>query len=272
MSTYTQTTYGTARTGAAGKLADNGPYDVTSAAAGEAIKPGKFLVYCVTDANRSKVRLPQVNKLTLLQSGDFASGKTYAGTLAITTLAGVTTTHAISVAFDTDHATSAAALLAAFNAISGITATFTDGATKRSVQLVVAGDKSLSSSVDFTLTGLTVTETQGSTDVICGVSRIDEAKEKNTDGTVYYAAGDQVGIVRQGRVFMDAETAMALSDTVYTRIAGDTGLNEERGTIRNSAGTSPVVALAVAGNVKVYTPTAAVDLTPVVELDLVGAA
>ena len=270
MSTSTQTTYTGVRPGAPGDLADNGPKDVTSAAAGESMKAGKFLVYCVSDANRRKVRLPQVNKLTLLQSGDHASGKTFAGTLRITLLDGTYSDHAISQGWDTDHATTADALLADFNAISGITATFTDGATKRSIQLVVAADKSLSSNVDFTLTGLTVTETQGSTDVICGVSYIDKVKERATDGTVSFAEGDQVSIIREGRVFMAAESAMALGATVCARIASDVGTDQERGTARNSAGTSPVVALAVAGNVKVYTPSAAANGTPVIELALKG--
>lgn len=273
MTLATQSTYTGARVGAPGELAEGCVNDVTSAAAAEgSIKAGKFVVYAVSNSDRKSIRLPQVNKLTLLQSGDNASGKTYAGTLRVTTLAGVNTDTAISVAFNTDHATTAADILAAFNAISGVTATFTDGSTKRSIQLVVAGDKSLSSLVDFTLTGLTVTETQASTDVICGVTGIDPTKERSSDGTVSYSQYDQVPLIRAGRVFMQGESAMALSATVYARIAADTGTDQERGTARNSAGTNPVVAMAVAGAVKVYTPAAAANGTPVIELNLLGVA
>lgn len=274
MAFTTQTSYsGTARVGIPGDLADAGPCDVTSAAAAETgIKAGKFLVYAVTNSDRKQVRLPQVNKITLLQSGDHASGKTYAGTLRATTLAGTNTDTAISEAFDTDHATTADNVLAAFNAISGVTATFTDGATKRSIQLVIAGDKTISSHVDFTLTGLTVTETLSSTDVICGVSGYDPTLEKDTSGAVSYDLNGQVPLIRAGRVFMQAEPAMALSDTVYARFYPDTGTDQERGTCKDAAGSGPVNAIAVAGNVKVYTPSAAANGTPVIELDLVGAA
>ena len=274
VSIATQTTYpGNPRAGAAGMPADASTRISDTAAAGEAgIKAGTFLVYCVANANRKQVRNPQVNRLTLLQSGDFASGKTYAGTLRITNLDGTYTDYAISQGFTTDHATSADALLAAFNGITGITAVFTDGSTKRSIRLTVAGDKSLSSPVDFTLTGLTVTETQASTDVICGVAGIDETTERATDETVSYGLGASVPIMRFGKVFMDAETAMALSDTVYARIDAGASTFQGRGYLRNAAGSSPVVAIAVAGNVKVFTPTSAAAQTAVVELNLIGAA
>lgn len=272
MSTATQTAYNQgARIGAPGDLADSGLADIATAAAAEPLKPGKFAVYCTTDGDRDKIRYPKANRATLTLSGDLGTGDTIAGTVGITTIAGVLTTTAVSEPYATSHSATADLFLADLNAITGVTAVFTDGGTKRVIQITVADDKALSFPVAIGVdTGNpTVATVLSSTDSIAGVTRIDLASEKSDAGLTGFAVGDEVGLIRQGRVFMDAETAVVNgASAVYARIVAGTALNEEPGTVRGSAG-SPAVAFQISSGASIYDP-AAEDGTAVVEVNFIG--
>lgn len=273
MSVVTQTTYNQGyRIGAPGDLADDGPKDVLTVAAAEAFKAGKFVTWKTGDSDKKSIRNLKQNKLTIDLGGDIASGS-IAGTLRTTDLEGNTIDTAISVAFNSDHDTTMDDFKTAVDAITDVSSTLTDsGGDNRVLEIVATGDKSIESYVDFTATGLSPSETAASTDVPCGITGIDRTKEKNAAGEVSYIAGDEVPLIRLGKVFMDAESALATTATLYARFAAGTGLNEEAGTVRNSAGSSPVVAVAVAGLVSVDTPSTAVDQTVILDVNLKGAA
>lgn len=273
MSVATQTEYGQGyRLGVAGEIADSGVYDQISGAAAEAMpNGGAFVVETETDG---LYRLPKFNSLTLTLSGDLTSGN-FTGTLRTTNLAGTNEDTAISTAFNSDHDTTMDDIIADLNAITDVTATLPESSgTNRVILITVAGDKSLDSLVDFAASGITIAEANSSTDAskIAGISRIDRTKEKNLDGKTTLKAGDDVGVVIFGRVYMDAETAVSKSDTLYTRFSGvaDATDYENRGNLRNAAGSAPVLAIALPSGFSVHENASAAGEMAVIEINRKG--
>lgn len=270
MSTATQTEFNQGeRLGAAGELADSGPYDQISGAAAEAMPNGGAFV--VETATEGAYRLLKQNQLTLTLSGDLTSGN-FTGTPRTTDLLGTNVDTAISTAFNTDHDTTMTDIIADLNAIADVTATLPDSSgDKRVILIVVAGDKSIDSLVDFAASGITIAEAASSTDAakIAGISRRDCTIEKDLDGLTALKAGDDVGVVRFGRVFMDAETAIAKSDSIYSRFSAGTADYTNRGNLRNVAGSSPVLAIALTDGISLH-KSAAVGDAAVVEVNLKG--
>lgn len=253
--------------GAPGDIADSGNYDQISGAAGEAMPNGGYFV--VETATEDVFRLPRLNSLGVAFSGDTTSGPVTT-TIRTVALDGTIENTAISTAFDTNHATTMAALLVDLNAIDDLTAILSDqSGAKRNVLITVAGDKSVETYVNFAHASLTFIETYSSIDSIAGISRRDCTVERATDGTTTLALGDDLGVVRQGRVFMFAEQAIAKSDTLYTRYSAGTAAGEELGNLRSSAGSGPTVAFAVPGNISLHKSAALGDIA-VVELGLQG--
>lgn len=255
--------------GAVGDIADSGPYDQISGAAAEAMpNGGAFLVETATE---DKYRLVKRNKLTVLGSADFTSGNVTV-TIRTTNLAGTNEDTAISTAFNSDHDTTVTDLLSDLNAIDDITATATDSSgDNRTIQIVLAGDKALDTLVDFAATGVTFTETWATTDAsaIAGISRRDCTKEKDLDGSTQLSAGDDVGVVREGRIFVFAEEAITKSSDLFTRFTSDTATGTNRGNLRASAGSSPAIAGALGSGISVHKSAAASGVA-VIELGLRG--
>lgn len=71
-----------------------------------------------------------------------------------------------------------------------------------------------------------------------GFATADLSKEYNASG---YAIDDAVPILRNGRVWVVCEEAMALGDSVFVRFAAGTGT--QLGAVRNDADTATAVAL-----------------------------
>lgn len=279
---FTQTTYGDPRIGAPGSAAGGDVEKVTAWAMEADLLPGTWgkLDFGASDPgalNRPGVRNLKLNRMTLTFGGNASTG-TFTGTLKRTLLDGTSATHAISVPYNTSHTQTMTDIKAAFDAIgsgSGLTilATLTDATNNRQVTVTsVDPSVQLSASVAFGWSSTPTTTTDNaSTDTPNTLIGIDWAVEKDINGLVKYARYDDVPAAREGQFYVDGETSMpgGAGTGIYARISPSTGTNQESGKSRSSAGSSPVVAIAVPRAV-VFNPTDAAHATYVAEFDFCG--
>lgn len=175
-------------------------------------------------ADPTKVRLPQINSVTLTWDADFVSGNN------ITTTVNGT---AVVVSFTSNQATTLAALVTAFEALTGVIADAASGT--RTITLTASND------VALVVTGGTVTGgssqagcviTRASTDTLAGLTKAKVFGEQgitlaNTvDGLLPatagspYLAGQAVPVLRRGSVFAVAGGSIsAPGGLVYVSLA-----------------------------------------------------
>lgn len=240
VATSIQTTYGYDRPLAiSGGLADNGPhYAPPGIFAAEAIQPGKAVVW--SNTTQTGVRMPLRNKVTITFSAALSASNVFTMTLTTTDLDGTV----VSVPLSETYATSAAATYAAIIAdATAADADATGSATGDVITLNLAGNKYFTITVAGAVAGgsaVTVTSAYGSNDSLAGIAGHEKGLVPGTDSLVRYAEGDAVTVWRQGRVWVVTDETIAAGATAYFRLSGDTGANQERGTLLAAAG-SPVI-------------------------------
>lgn len=194
--------------GQAGKLADSGFKNVLSYIAFDDIPFGKGLALGINDRS---ARLPAANVAVLEFDADFVTGNEIdldVNGEAIDT-----------VAFDTDQATTLAALAAELDSLDNISAAVT-GAREITVtssegavlieNIVVSGG---ASQADGTVS-------LESDEYFIGVSLQTHAIEQNLDGEAEYLAGSAVSVLTRGRVYIEPEGDVGPTDAVYLRTEG----------------------------------------------------
>lgn len=103
----------------------------------------------------------------------------------------------------------------------------------------------------------------GSSDVVAGVVVSTMTRESIRDSLApHYVAGDEMPVLRKGRVWIYTETALAVTATVYLRYTANGDLTP--GDFRNDADTDKAVAVTSA---KVVVPTTAAGYA-MIELNL----
>lgn len=187
----------------AGMKADAGFDRVESFTADGAIPFGRGVAY--EAGNVEKVRLPAKDIATLLYDGDFVTSNKINGTVN-----GVAWTE---VDFDTDQATTLAALIAAVDAMDGVSATA--GAART---VVIEMDNGEAITVTTVVTGgasqATGTPTYSGDDIFRGIS-LQTHKEQNAAGVVQYADKETVSTARQGVFWIETSKAVTADSDAY---------------------------------------------------------
>lgn len=204
-----------------GLHADASPRSIASYAAQESIGFGSGVIL---GDSENQVRLPIRNTATILFDADFVTGNTI--NLDVN---GVSISE---VAFDTNHATTMAALIAAVDALDGVSAVAGSGSRDLVVtdpdsdilieNIVVAGG---GSQADATVT-------YGDDELFIGVSSHTNTIE-GEDNVAQYAEYDAVNVMTRGRIWVHVEEAVAPGDPVYVRLYND-GAAKQKGQFRKS--------------------------------------
>lgn len=188
----------------AGMKADSGFDRVESFTADGAIPFGRGVAY--ESGNTEKVRLPAKDIATLLYDGDFITANKINGTVN-----GVAWTE---VDFDTNQATTLAALIAAIDALDGVSATASVART-----VVIENDDGSPITVTTVVTGgesqATGTPTYSGDDIFRGVSLQEHTKAQDADGLVQYADTETVSTLRQGVVWVETSKAVTADSDAY---------------------------------------------------------
>lgn len=223
--------------GLSGSPADNGQdmYFAPGKNAAETIIPGKALVWA--NSTQTTVRHPLRNRLTITFSAALSASNAFTMTITTTDLAGTVTT----VAMSETYATSAAATYAAIIAdAAAADADISGAAVGDVITLTVAGNKYLTVTVAGAVAGgsaVTVTSAYTSADTVIGLAGYEVLVPTGFGVTPVFAVGDPVPVMRKGRMWVVSDETAATTDTVYFRFIAGTSANEERGTLRVSAGT-----------------------------------
>jgi hypothetical protein len=164
------------------------------------------------DTTEKTARLPKASLATLLFDADFVTGNTID--------LDVNGTSITQVPFNTDHDTTAADLVTAIAALSGVNCeldssdannrTFlitTDDAVASVTNVVVAGGASQAGS----------TVTAGSDDKFLGVVVQSHTVEQTSTGVAQYAENDIASVMRQGKIWVWVEEAVDETKPVYCR-------------------------------------------------------
>ena len=176
------------------------------------------------------------NGLTYVMSADFVTTNTLAGAFTLTPERGAGTVGSpltISEAFDTNHATTVANVVAAMDALTGIGATLdASDATSRTINITAdSADDLLLVSTAFAITGgasqATIAMNASTQDDIIGVSSRDP-KEAADDNTASYSAGSMMSLKTRGRMYVTVGESVNTSSPVYC-YALDGTANKQRG-------------------------------------------
>jgi hypothetical protein len=206
----------------AGQLADCGFHDIVSYNVAEAIPLGRALVKGATETT---VRLPNRNYATVTFDADFVASNVINGTVNSLAISPVT--------YASSHAATFAAVVSAFNALTGISAV---AGTGRSI-IITTDDKAV-----ITVSGVVVTlgvsqavatTVYTSSDIIYGVSVHTHTLLQDSSGVVQYAQYATVSTLKQGRIYVPVEQDVVVGDSVYMRTINDSP--KVRGAFRKDA-------------------------------------
>lgn len=163
--------------------------------------------------NVTEVHTPVLDVGTLLFDADFVTGNSI--TITVNGVAGA------AVPFDTDHATTSAAVLASIQAIAGVTsASISDPGTDREftietegvaitvAEAITGGASQATGSVDYTT---------DKNDIFRGIT----LHQHNEAGV--YAAKAAVNVLRQGVVWVETSKAVTADSDAYVDLAGGIG-------------------------------------------------
>lgn len=230
--------------------------NIKSVKAVENLEPDAALVYSGYPADKTLVRKPMQTKFVVQASRDLEASNSTVGNILITPLGGNTdTTPLTATVYGTSHAATMEAIAVKIRAVTGVRSCTVD-ATARTWTIIASGDRAVSASGFTTTLGsnqATYTYTAGSADQIAGWT-VNRDTEPNDNGYCY-EAGDTVKMLTDGGVAVVAEEEVTTASTPHIRFVDDDGTNEHRGSLRASAGSSPVVAMPVSvnGNVGIQT-------------------
>lgn len=228
-------------------------------AALEDLEPDVAVVYGGYPLNKEQIRKPMQTKFVIKANADFVSSNSTVGDITLTPLGGSpTTTSLTATVYSSSHDITGQAINTKIAAITGVRSSTWD-ATARTWTIITNGDIAVSAANFVTTLGSggpsSYTYTAGSADTFAGfTTNID--KEPDDDGFCY-KQGDTVKVLQRGRVSVVVEEAVTGSSDLFARFADDTGANEHRGVVRASAGSSPVVAMALGSQTGVYTAASA---------------
>jgi len=272
MSTATQTTYtNDPDLGNPGEYSDSSKIkDRVTKSAAEILRAGLALVLCAL--NDKKVRAPKRNHVDLVFSADLGADNVTAGTIKTVDLDGNEEIIAIEETYASSHAATVGEIIASLEAGDSDISASLGGANNRTLSISVGGDKYLEITVAFAVTGgsaKTITPTYGSTDVIFGFSGWDPNIEKTAAGEALFNIKDPVPVVRKGRIFVQPETNLARTDTIYARTVAGSSANQDAGSVTKTVG-SPVNTIPLTGFVELVRGTSTAGGIAEIELILPG--
>ena len=219
-------------TGFAGMKADSAFDLVESIIAYNAINFGRGLA---SYKGETDVEMAKRDVATVTYSADFVASNKVNLTINGVAMAEVT--------FATDHATTAAAVLAAIQAVSTVYSATKDGAgrvftirTKGTVATITGAVTAGGSQATTTVESTTASATNM---VFKGIS----VHRHNESGA--YAAKDIVDVIRQGRVWIETSGTVAVDQTAYVDLSD--GLGKFTATSTNNLATGGVFKSAVTG-------------------------
>lgn len=195
----------------AGMKADSGDDRVESFIAEETIPFGRGVT--AEAANVTSVRLAGKDNCDALYDADFVTGNSIAFSVNGTAIT--------PVVFATDHATTFAALIAAIDGLTGVTAV---AGTGRHV-LVEMEDGSTITCTSVVTGGASqagVTFTYSADDTFRGVS-VATQKEQDSSGNVQYVANEAVSVMRQGVIWVETSKAVNADSAAYVDMTGAIG-------------------------------------------------
>ena len=219
-----------------GMKADAGFDDVISLQATEVIKYGLGVVKNIGSDNQG--RLPAANQGSLVFDADFVTDNDIdmdINGVAITT-----------VEFDTNHDTTIAALaveIAANDSVYSAVLDTTDTDSRTIIVTSVDGTDMLIDSIAVTNGGTQAggTFTQGTRDVLAGMSLATQAKEQAlSTGIVQYMSTEPVSVGNEGRGWAYAEEAVTSDDPVYCRFLAN-GTGKDPGQFRKDSDSGKAV-------------------------------
>ena len=164
-------------------------------------------------ANVTTVRIAAKDNADALYDADFVTSN------SITFV--VNGTAITPVVFATDHATTFAALIAAIDGLTGVTAVAGSG-RHILVEMEDGSAITVSSVVTLGATQAGVTFTYSADDVFRGVS-VAVHKEQDSNGVVQYAANDAVSVLTQGPIWVETSKAVDADSTAYLDMTGGLG-------------------------------------------------
>jgi len=208
----------------------------------------------LSQSDNKKVRYPLYNLVTLTYSADFVTSNSIAVTVNGT---------ALTQAFDTDHATTFAALVAKIEALDNVTAT--GNATTRVITILGTDVNVVLTSLAVTggATQATSTVVESTQDVFLGLTVKDDTLEQDNSGNVYYKLAnlDMVSTCTRGRIVVYVEEAVTPLSSVYLRYKAN-GTGKTTGQFRKDADSSKAVLIS---NARFKSTTSAAGL---VELEI----
>jgi hypothetical protein len=195
----------------AGMKADSRFDEVESFAAEEAIPFGRGVTAEAGDTD--SVRLAGKDNAAMLYDADFVTGN------SITFV--VNGTAITPVVFDTDQATTLAALVAAVDGLAGVSATSLAARTVN-VEMEDGSTITVSSVVTGGASQATGTPTYSADDVFRGISLATQ-KEQNSSGVVQYEQYEAVSVLRKGVAWVETGVAVTADEDAYIDMTGAIG-------------------------------------------------
>lgn len=232
-----QTSYSTNMDAAfAGMLAYAGVSDVKTFKADEEIPFGRGLARATENTATNAARLPVPNQIDLTFSTAMVSSNVFTCSLLGSSVGPVT--------FSADDATTLGLIATAMEAVTGIDSVDVDSTNHVLTITADVGTEAVIASISVTGgTGQpTSTTTRTTTDEFVGVALALQAIEQAADGTVTYAEGDAMSVLRKGAIRVPVDQTVKAGDPVYWRyIAG--GGNSVLGSFRKDADSGKAILL-----------------------------
>lgn len=196
----------------AGLKADTRFDEVETFAAGAAIPFGRGV--SAEAGNTSTVVIPKKDSAKIVFSAVFITGNKINGK--------VNTVAFDEVTFADDHATTVAALVAAIDALAGVTAVL-DSTDSTSKTILVESDGAEITIADLAVTAgtsqATATVTYSGDNVFRGVSLHSHLAIQPGTEVAQYVATDSVSVLRKGKVWVETSKAVDADDTAYVDLS-----------------------------------------------------
>lgn len=210
--------------GLEGQLADVSNHNVETRRALEKIPFGRAVVR--GDAQPGKdVRLPMINSVALAADADMVAANSVTGSVKVTTIDSngdrqTVTTALTATAFNTDHATTMAAIATKIDAVSGVNSATVGGAGNRTITIIADNDTQVEVTGFTTAGGASQanwTATDSTTDKFAGIALHKPNTEQDAGGVAQYTKGRATNVMTAGTVYVHAEAAITAGDDVFTR-------------------------------------------------------
>lgn len=209
--------------GAAGQIATLQDWNVKSRNAQQAIQFGRAVVVGATGGVDVKNITKSVSSLTY--SADFIASNS-----TIVTVNGVDTA---AVVYATSHAATFAALIAAIDALAGVSAV---AGTGREIIITVDGKVSnitVSSATTGGVSQPTTTIVYTSSDVFEGIAALRHGQPLVVGGDDQYEINDPVNVLTKGDIWVEVVATVAYGDSVY--VYNDKSNSTNQGQFTNSS-------------------------------------